>query len=427
MKKQAKGSIINISISIIIHKFNFEKSFFKFFLKNTKNEVFFLTKLLIKLFVKDYADTSNRAVRQSYGTMTSIVGIIVNFFLFIGKFAVGTLFGSVAISADAINNLSDAGSSFISLISFKISSKPADRKHPFGHARIEYIASMAVGVIVLLIGFDLLKESFFKILTPSPMTKSIIVLIVLGLSILAKLWLGIFYRGISKKINSEILKAASADSFSDVLSTGAALISAVVWMLFDFNIDAYVGLAVSVLILIAGLKILNENKNIILGSAPDPETIEIIKSTALADERIIGIHDLLVHSYGAGATIASFHAEVDGKSDFFEVHDLVDNIEKQLLAEYNITCTIHLDPVVTDDEQINALKSKVEGIVREIDEKFRIHDFRCVVGPTHTNLIFDIEIPFEEKRENNEILSLTEARVKELDTTYFVVASIDRV
>ena len=386
-----------------------------------------MTNLLIKLFVREYSDTNNRVVRQRYGTMTSIIGIIINFLLFIGKFAVGTLFGSVAISADAINNLSDAGSSFISLISFKISSKPADRNHPFGHARIEYIASMAVGVIVLLIGFDLLKESFFKILTPSPMSKGVIVLVVLGISILAKLWLGIFYRSISKKINSEILKAASADSFSDVLSTGATLISTLVWMLLDFNIDAYVGLVVSVFILIAGLKILNENKNIILGSAPDPETIEIIKSTALADERIIGIHDLLVHSYGAGATIASFHAEVDGKSDFFEVHDLVDNIEKQLFAEYNITCTIHLDPVVTDDEQINALKGSVEGVVRGINEKFRIHDFRCVMGPTHTNLIFDIEIPFEEARGNKEILSLVEAKIKEIDTTYFVVANVDRV
>ncbi|MBO5716418.1 MAG: cation transporter [Clostridia bacterium] len=386
-----------------------------------------MTKLLIKLFVKDYSDTNNRTVRQSYGTMTSIVGIIINFLLFVGKFAIGTLFGSVAISADAINNLSDAGSSFISLISFKISSKPADREHPFGHARIEYIASMAVGVIILLIGFDLLKESFFKILTPSPMSKGVVVLVVLLLSIMAKLWLGIFYRSIAKKINSEILKAASADSFSDVLSTGATLISALVWMLLDFNIDAYVGLVVSIFILIAGLKILNENKNIILGSAPDPEIIEIIKSKALEDKRIIGIHDLMVHSYGAGATIASFHAEVDGKSDFFEVHDLVDNIEKQLFAEYNITCTIHLDPVVTDDEQINALRGNVENIVKEINESFRIHDFRCVVGPTHTNLIFDIEIPFEEKRGNKEILSLVEARIKELDATYFVVASIDRV
>ncbi len=386
-----------------------------------------MTNLLIKLFIKDADDLQNKRVRENYGTMTSIVGIIVNFILFVGKFAVGTIFGSVAISADAINNLSDAGSSFISLISFRISSKPADREHPFGHARIEYIASMAVGVIVLFIGFDLLKESFFKILSPEPMKSSTIVLVVLVASILAKLWLGLFYHGVAKKINSELLKAAASDSFSDVLSTGATLVSALVWMFLELNIDAFVGLVVSVFILIAGLKILNENKNIILGAAPDPEVIEIIKKKALADDRIIGIHDLIVHSYGAGATIASFHAEVDGKGDFFEAHDLIDNIEKQLLSEYNIACTIHMDPIVTDDEQINSLKSRVEGAVKSINSDFRIHDFRCVAGPTHTNLIFDIEIPFEEKRTNREICALVENAVKELDGSYFAVVSIDRV
>ena len=386
-----------------------------------------MTKLLIKLFVGDRSDTQSRVVRTKYGTMTSVVGILVNFLLFVGKFTVGTLFGSVAISADAINNLSDAGSSFISLISFKISSKPADREHPFGHARIEYIASMVVGAIVLLIGFDLLKESFLKILTPNPMDKSIVVLAVLVLSILSKLWLGFFYKNIAKTINSEILKAASTDSFSDVFSTGATLVSALAWMLFDLNIDAYVGLVVSVFILIAGLKILNENKNIILGSAPDPEIIEIIRTKALADKKIIGIHDLMVHSYGMGATIASFHAEVDGKGDFFEAHDLIDNIEKQLLAEYNITCTIHMDPIVTDDEHINALKVKVQCAVATVGEEFRIHDFRCVVGPTHTNLIFDVEIPFEEKRSNKDISALIEAQIKNIDSTYFAVINIDRV
>lgn len=390
-------------------------------------EVTFLTKLLIKLFVKDHDRTENKAVRQSYGTMTSIVGMIVNVLLFLGKFIVGTLFGSVAISADAINNLSDAGSSFISLISFKISGKPADREHPFGHARIEYIASMAVGVIVLLIGFDLLGESFGKIFEQTSMDKNPIVPIVLLLSILAKLWLGIFYRNIAGKINSEILRAASADSFSDVLSTGAALVSMLVWIFADINIDAYVGLVVSVFILIAGLKILNENKNIILGSAPDPEIIETIKSAALSHNEILGIHDLIVHTYGAGATIASFHAEVDGRGDFFAAHDLIDNIEKQLLAEHNIACTIHMDPIVTDDAELNALRERVLAVICKIDPLWRIHDFRCVTGPTHTNIIFDLEIPFEEKRSNRDIIALTEGCIKELDSSYFAVINVDRV
>lgn len=386
-----------------------------------------MTNLLIKLFVKDNSHVENKSVRENYGTMTSIVGIIVNILLFAGKFTVGTLFGSMAIAADAMNNLSDAGSSLISLISFKLSSKPADREHPFGHARIEYIASMAVGVVVLIIGFDLFKESFAKIISPSPMSKSFLVPVVLAFSILAKLWLGFFYKNISRRINSEILKAASTDSFSDVLSTAATLVSMLVWIFLDLNIDAYVGLAVSVFILIAGLKILNENKNIILGAAPDPETVELIKEKALADSRIIGIHDLMVHSYGAGATIASFHAEVDGKGDFFEAHDLIDNIEKQLFAEHNITCTIHMDPVVTDDEEINTLKALVDGAVKSVGEQIRIHDFRCVKGPTHTNLIFDVEIPFEEKRSNKEITSLIQSKIQSINATYFAVISVDRV
>ncbi len=386
-----------------------------------------MTKLLIKLFIADAENTKSKKVRQSYGTLTSIVGIIVNILLFAGKFLIGTLFGSVAISADAINNLSDAGSSLISLISFKISGKPADRKHPFGHARIEYIASMAVGVIVLFIGFDLLKESFFKILEPAPMSKSLIVPVVLALSILAKLWLGFFYKGVGKTINSEILRAAAADSFSDVLSTGAALASALVWMIFDLNVDAYVGLVVSVFILIAGLKILNENKNIILGAAPDPEIIETIKEHALSNDKILGIHDLMVHTYGAGATIASFHAEVDGKGDFFEAHDLIDNIEKELLAEHNIACTIHMDPIVTDNEEINALKGRVIESIKAVDERWHIHDFRCVTGPTHTNIIFDVEVPFEDARTSKEISSVIEAQIKSLNEKYFAVINVDRV
>lgn len=386
-----------------------------------------MTKLLIKLFIADAENTKSKKVRQSYGTLTSIVGIIVNILLFAGKFLIGTIFGSVAISADAINNLSDAGSSLISLISFKISGKPADRKHPFGHARIEYIASMAVGVIVLFIGFDLLKESFFKILEPAPMSKSLIVPVVLALSILAKLWLGFFYKGVGKTINSEILRAAAADSFSDVLSTGATLASALVWMIFDLNVDAYVGLVVSVFILIAGLKILNENKNIILGAAPDPEIIETIKEHALSNDKILGIHDLMVHTYGAGATIASFHAEVDGKGDFFEAHDLIDNIEKELLAEHNIACTIHMDPIVTDNEEINALKGRVIESIKAVDERWHIHDFRCVTGPTHTNIIFDVEVPFEEARTSKEISSVIEAQIKSLNEKYFAVINVDRV
>ena len=386
-----------------------------------------MTNLLVKLFVKNKDDLSDKSVRRAYGTMTSIVGIIINVLLFAGKFTVGTLFGSIAVSADAINNLSDAGSSLISLVSFKISAKPADRKHPFGHARIEYVASMAVAFIILLIGFDLLKESFGKIFSPFEPQKSYIVVSVLAVSILAKLWLGIFYGNIAKKTDSAVLRAASADSFSDVLSTGAALASALVWIFFGLNIDAYVGLAVSVIILIAGIKILNENKNLILGEAPDPEIVQTIKETAFSYPQVLGIHDLIVHSYGAGAIIASFHAEVDGTSDFFESHDVIDNIEKQLFSEHNISCTVHMDPIVTDDAVINALKARVVDVATSIGEDLRIHDFRCVEGPTHTNLIFDVEVPFEEKRGEKELICEFERKIREIDEKYYAVINIDRV
>ena len=377
-----------------------------------------MTDILVRFFVKDYKNVSDKAVRRAYGTMSSIVGIIVNLILFAGKFAVGAIFGSVAISADAINNLSDAGSSLISLVSFKISSKPADRKHPFGHARIEYVASIIVSFFILFIGFNLLKESVEKIFTPSDIGKSYIVIAVLSASILAKLWLGFFYRKIGKRTDSAVLSAASADSFSDVLSTSAALVSSLIWMFCDLNIDAYVGLVVSVLILIAGLKILNENKNVILGEAPDPETVETIKNTAFSYPQVLGIHDLIVHSYGAGATIASFHAEVDGRGDFFEAHDVMDDIERELFQKHKISCTIHLDPIVTDDEQTNALKACVCKVAETVGEGLRIHDFRCVAGPSHTNLIFDVEVPFEVKKKDDDIVCEIDRKIKEIDETY---------
>ena len=385
-----------------------------------------MTRLLVKLFVKDHENVADKSVRSAYGTMTSIVGIIINIILFIGKFTVGAIFGSVAISADAINNLSDAGSSLISLVSFRIASKPADRKHPFGHARIEYVASIIVSFFILFIGFTLLKESVTKIFTPADIGKSYIVIGVLVASIFAKLWLGIFYRKIAKRTDSAVLFAASADSFSDVLSTSAALVSSLVWMFFDLNIDAYVGLVVSVLILIAGLKILNENKNMILGEAPDPEIVETIKKTAFSYPQVIGIHDLLVHSYGAGATIASFHAEVDGKGDFFEAHDAMDNIERELFQKHKISCTIHLDPIITDDEHINALREQVREIARAIGEGMHIHDFRCVEGPTHTNVIFDAVIPFDFRLSDAQVEEKIKTAVRTLDGNFFAVVNVEK-
>ncbi len=388
-----------------------------------------MTNLLSRLFVRDYKNPSSPRVRSAYGTMVSVTGILLNFILFLSKLLVGTLTASVAITADAMNNLSDAGSQLISLISFRIAAKPADREHPFGHARIEYVASMIVSFLILLIGADLLRESVAKIFTPAPPERSWVAVWVLCASILAKLWLGLFNRKIGKRIDSAVMRATAADSFSDVLSTSAILISTLLLLLFpdtNLNLDAYMGVAVAVLILIGGARILIDTKNSILGGAPSHEIVEEINAIVEATPGALGLHDLVVHNYGAGHIIAALHVEVDGKVDIFESHDMIDNIERKLRAEYGIEATIHMDPIVTDNAEINAMHTRVEAAVRETDPTLRIHDFRFVRGTTHTNLIFDIAVPFECNRSDDDICDAVVARIRAIDPSYFAVITIDR-
>ena len=388
-----------------------------------------MTDLLCKIFVKDHKNTTDPHVRSAYGTLVSIVGILLNLLLFAAKFLVGTLFGAVSIVADAVNNLSDAGSQIISLISFRISAKPADREHPFGHARIEYVASMIVSFLILHIGLDLLMESIDKIIHPQLPEKSWLAVWVLLGSILFKLWLALFNNRIGKRINSSVMKATAQDSLSDVFSTTGVLIATLLLLLFPnltINLDAYMGVIVAVLILVAGLKILNETKNSILGEAPAEEIVENINSTVSKYDGVIGIHDLTVHNYGPGHVIAALHVEVDGKVDVFVSHDMIDNIERELRRNCGIEATIHMDPVVTDDARINALKPLVEAAVREIDPSLRIHDFRFVGGATHTNLIFDIAVPFEIKKSDEEIKQQVADKISRLDPSYFTVVTVDR-
>lgn len=382
--------------------------------------------LLARLFVKNYKDVKNPQVRESYGTMASVVGICVNLILSAFKLVAGVLFGSLAISADALNNLSDAGSSVLSLVSFKISAKPADRDHPFGHARIEYVASMIVSFFVLVIGFNLFRDSFMKIFNPTSTTFSILSVCVLCFSILMKLWLYFFYKKTGKKISSDVMRAAAADSLSDVVSTTAVLVSVLTLRFFSLDIDAYVGIAVSAFILVSGAKILNDTKNSILGTAPSHETVESVKYIVSQYPEALGIHDMLVHSYGAGNTIASFHVEVDGSADIMKSHDVIDNIEKRIKTELGILCTIHLDPLVTDDEMINELHAQVNKIVANVSESLSIHDFRVVVGDTHTNIIFDVVAPFELKLSDKQIEEQIQKGLTELNETYFCVIEVDR-
>ena len=385
-----------------------------------------MTEFLSKLFVKDHKNTRDPAVRRAYGTMAGAVGIVANLLLAGFKMLAGVISGSISITADAVNNLSDAGSQIISLISFKMSAKPADRDHPFGHARIEYVASMIVSFLVLHVGIDLMSESINKIFNPEKAEYNAVVLVILGVSIASKLWLFFFNRKIGKKIDSSVVKATAFDSLADGVATSAVLVSAIISRFTSVETDAYMGVVVALLILWAGVKILNETKNSILGSPPEEGVVEGIMDIVGEYDQLLGVHDMVVHNYGAGNTIASFHAEVDGTEDVFLIHDVIDNVERRLYSEMGIRATIHMDPIVTDDEKINELRVKTDAIVKSIDERLKIHDFRFVEGVTHSNLIFDVSVPFEMKMTDTALKDLVENKVSEMSPSFFVVMTIDR-
>lgn len=389
-----------------------------------------MTKLLTRLFIKNYENTSEPAVRKSYGTLSSVVGIIVNFILAAFKILAGIMSGSVAIIADAFNNLSDSGTSVITLISFKLSSKPADKEHPYGHARLEYIASMVVSFIILLVGVELLLDSGKTLLGigEAKVTEiSTITIIILSASILLKLWLGLFYRSIAKRIDSTVIAAAATDSFSDSFSTVAVLVSSIIIKFTGWQIvDAIVGIAVSIPIIIAGLKILNETKDILLGEGPVHETVDAIEGIIANFPDIIGIHDLMVHNYGPNKFVASLHAEVDGKKDIYYLHDMIDNAERRINEELDILCTIHMDPIVTDDENVNELKSFLIETMRSCDLDFPIHDFRVVIGQTHTNMIFDVVLPFDHPLSEAQVKDKISLAVRERRADCYCVIVVDR-
>ncbi|MBO5052498.1 MAG: cation transporter [Clostridia bacterium] len=388
-----------------------------------------MTGLLIRLFVRDHQNTADPAVRLRYGTMVSVVSIICNLFLSAGKFAFGLLLGSIALTADGVNNLSDAGSAIVSLVSFRIAAKPADRDHPFGHARIEYVASMIVSFLVLLVGVELLTTSVDKILHPTaPDDRYLLAsIILLSASILVKLWMGLLNRRVGKKIDSAVMRAAATDSLTDCISTLAVLVSTVLYATLSWDfLDGWFGLFVAILILVAGCRILNETKNSILGERPVEETVNAIRRVVGEYPEALGVHDLIVHDYGPGHVIASLHVEVDSKRDALETHDSIDNIERRICAELGIQCTIHTDPIVVGDPEVDRLHLAVAKIAGEIDERLRVHDFRFVRGTTHSNLIFDIAAPFECPLTDEEIKTAVTARVRAIDPHYCTVITLDR-
>ena len=387
-----------------------------------------MTELLCKIFIKDRKNIKDAKVRASYGMLASIVGIIFNVILAAGKYTVGVIFGAISLQADGVNNLSDAISQIVSLVSFKIASKPADRDHPFGHARMEYVGSMIVSFFILLIGWELLRGSAEKIFGDAEKTTfSWIMIVVLGVSVLVKIWLWYFNTRLSKKIDSSVLKATGTDSLADAIATTAVMVAMLVIKLTGFDIDGYMGVAVAVLIFVAGIRVLNETKNSILGSSPDPEIVENIKAVVAQFPDALGIHDMVVHNYGPSRTIATLHIEVDGSKCVFESHDMIDRIEQKLRDELGIESNIHMDPIVTNDEEVNALREMAHSKVKEIDERLDIHDFRFVRGVTHSNLIFDISVPFEVKMSDAEIQKLVLSKIQEYDASFLIVTNVDRV
>lgn len=387
-----------------------------------------MTSLLIKLFIKSPHSTHSPAVRRAYGTLASTVGIILNLLLAAGKFTVGFLFGAISVQADAVNNLSDAGSQIISLITFKIAAKPADRDHPFGHARIEYVASMIVSFFILLIGWELLSGSVDKVLHPTETVFSWLSVAVLGVSVLVKLWLCLFNRKIAQKIDSSVMRATAADSLSDAGATAAVLVATLIYKLTGFDPDAYMGILVALLILWAGVKILNDTKNSILGERPSAETVEQIRALIAEFEHqgVIGLHDLVVHNYGPGRVMASLHIEVDGDADIYTSHDMADLIERRLRVECGIEATVHMDPVAVRDPRVAELRRLAEEQATAIDGRLRLHDFRIVPGQTHTNLIFDVVAPFELDIPDASLRSMLADAIHGANEHLFAVITVDR-
>ena len=381
-------------------------------------------------FYQKHGGKNSDNAREKLGGFAGIVGILTNLFLAFFKLCVGLLCGSVAIIADALNNLSDAGSSIVTLISFRMAAKPADRDHPFGHARIEYIASMIVSFLILLVGAELFIDSAKKLFSPETIEMGeigVFTLIVLGASIIGKFLLAAFYRSVGNEVNSPALKASASDSLFDCISTAAVLVCSIVVKFTDFYIlDAIVGLGVSILIFVAGIRILNETKNSLLGGAPVDQTVEAIHEIIARYPEALGIHDMMIHNYGPSRFIASLHVEVDGSADMFELHDCIDNIERTVQTELGILCTIHMDPIVTDDETVASLREFTATAARTVDERLTIHDFRTVIGQSHTNLIFDLVIPFEVERDAAEIARTLENEIRLLQPNYYCVITVDR-
>ena len=379
---------------------------------------------LVRRFIKNYQDTKNANVRTSVGKLSGIVGILNNLFLFVIKFLIGTIVHSVSIQADGVNNLTDAGSNIISILSFHLSNKPADKDHPFGHERTETIASLFVGILILVLGFETAKESISKVIHPGSIDFRIASVIILLISIMVKFWMYAYNKKLSKAYDSSLLEATALDSISDVCGTTAVLVSTLLSPVLHFNLDGYMGIVVSGIILYGAYGLLRDMINSLIGEAPDSELVHNIVDMIMAHPVILGVHDMMLHNYGPNKIFASAHVEVDSSKDIFETHDHIDNIEREVKENMNIDLVLHMDPVKVNDPETELYRAKVVEAIHQIDPKWGFHDFRIVSGPTHANLVFDLVIPFEEKYTQEEIEEMLLKHI-ESDKKIYLVLTID--
>lgn len=381
---------------------------------------------MASLFIKDSKNYKEPSVRQAYGVLSGAVGIGLNILLFFGKWLAGTISGSIAITADAFNNLSDAGSSIITLIGFRLSGQEPDPEHPFGHGRMEYISGLLVSVAILVMGFELIGSSIGKLRSPEPIESSALVFGILIASILVKLYMFFYNHSLSKKIESAAMKATSVDSLSDTVATTLVLIATLISKYTGLLLDGWFGILVGLFILYTGGSTLKETIDLLLGQPPKQEFIDEVKEIVLGHSMVHGVHDLIVHDYGPGRVMISLHAEVDVNGDIQDINEQIDHIEHELQEKLHCSATIHMDPIVTDDKEVLAMKAKVEEMVHFLDESFSMHDFRMVKGSTRTNLIFDVEVPRKTSYTDNEIVNWLKERIHELPgSKYFAVIQID--
>lgn len=381
---------------------------------------------LIKTFVKDYENVTDNQVRGRYGMLSSFVGIFCNILICSAKFIIGSLVHSISIISDGFNNLSDCASCIVTMFGYKMASKPADKDHPFGHGRMEYLTSLIIAAVIVLVGGELLKTSVTKIIHPTEVKFTVVAVVVLVLSIAIKIWMGYFNNKLGRRINSSVMLATAKDSFSDVAATSATLIALFASIWTDLPIDGVMGVIVSVIILIAGFGIIRETVDQLLGKPADEELVEQLKKVVKDNNVSLGMHDLIIHSYGPGNLIGSVHVEVDAKGDILSIHDAIDELEREIYEKLQIQMTIHMDPVETDNEVLITYRTRMNTLIKNINSKLSMHDFRMVAGPTHTNLIFDVVIPYDEKCDENEIRESIRKELSKEDSTFYAVITFDK-